>query len=249
MDAAMRIPNPGDQAKAPGLMAKNRPLEFAPPGSDELLEKTVRTMGCPSPEAAGPAVVRAVGDLYETMCSWLEPASLFSWTQLDSIEKGAILAGDVRVPSAKWARLASICEDATGLVAFAVTIGTRIEAGIKELSETSLVSSYVADAMASVLAEHFADAAEDHAAASLADAGLHGTSRFSPGYCDLPLEAGQKALTTLLDPLPAGLRVMPSGLMRPRKSVTAFLVAARHVPHKTPCFLCARDCPHRREPR
>jgi hypothetical protein len=77
---------------------------------------------------------------------------------------------------------------------------------------------------------------------------LQASARFSPGYCDWPIEKGQAAIVAFLKPQAIGIHAAATGLMTPRKSVTAAVIAAETMPEQSPCFLCAKACAHRRAP-
>jgi len=74
------------------------------------------------------------------------------------------------------------------------------------------------------------------------------TSRFSPGYGDLPIDT-QTVLFKLLDPKRIGLCLTDSLIMTPSKSVTAFagINQGEHTPHCTnKCDGCTLSCQFRR---
>ena len=83
------------------------------------------------------------------------------------------------------------------------------------------------DALASVLAEQAADAAEARLRALAAAEGMYLTGRYSPGYGDWPIGV-QPRIAALLDtPRRIGLCVTGTCLMLPRKSITAALGLSR----------------------
>ena len=78
------------------------------------------------------------------------------------------------------------------------------------------------------------------AGAKAAEEGLSLTSRFSPGYGDMPLSQ-QRLFVTLLDtPRKIGLTTTPAFILTPRKSVTAVLGLSTG-PAKPAAPAC-RDC-------
>ena len=108
------------------------------------------------------------------------------------------------------------------------TLGAGVDTTQRLASATDMAYAVVLDALASVLAEQIADAAEDALRQQLQTEGLYVTGRFSPGYGDFPLEM-QQALIRLTDaPRKIGLCVTPTHLLVPRKSITAVLGVADH---------------------
>ena len=131
------------------------------------------------------------------------------------------------------------------LWAFGVTLGI----GLDELiAQHDVLTAYLLDSCGSALAESFARSAQEQIDGWAASQGLETTRRFSPGYCDWEISRGQRALFEFLEPQQAGITAAPTGLMTPRKSVSAVILAARSVPERAPCSRCARDCDHRRAP-
>ena len=78
--------------------------------------------------------------------------------------------------------------------------------------------------------------------------GLHTTSRFSPGYGDLPLELQRDIFRTLNCSGRIGLTLNDSLIMSPSKSVTAIIgIGSRCRDAATGCSGCTKtDCIHRR---
>ena len=104
------------------------------------------------------------------------------------------------------------------------------------------------DAVGSVLVEWMADRLESHIAGILLDQGLQATGRFSPGYCDWEIQDGQKEIFRCLTPETLGVECTSSGMMVPRKSISACMLGAQEVANRYPCVFCARsDCEYRRE--
>ena len=58
------------------------------------------------------------------------------------------------------------------------------------------------------------------------------TTRYSPGYGDLPITVQKQFLTMLNTSRTIGLTVSESGIMIPRKSVSAIIGISDHLPAK-----------------
>ena len=160
----------------------------------------------------------------------------------------------------------------------AVTSGSGIDDLIRRAQIGNIALAVVLDTGASVLAEQIADAAEKTIRREILgsdgvcqDSGcqddakcessspeslseqLWMTSRFSPGYGDLPLDY-QRDLLTLTDaPRKIGLMLTSGNIMVPRKSITALIGLADHpvTGRLASCGECVlrADCPFLKEGR
>ena len=133
------------------------------------------------------------------------------WSALDSASLGGLFAGETPVEAIA---LRGECW------AFAATIGGAIEARIKgHFEQGRYLQAVILDAAGSVAVEAVCDLVERRCA------GEGPSARFSPGYCMWRLE-NQKALFALLHPDHMGVRLLPSMIMQPIKSVTGLVVRA-----------------------
>lgn len=115
----------------------------------------------------------------------------------------------------------------TEAVLLAVTLGPGADAQIRRAGVGDVAAGAASDALASVLAEQAAEAAEARLRALAAAEGLYLTGRYSPGYGDWPIGV-QPRIAALLDtPRRIGLCVTGTCLMLPRKSITAALGLSR----------------------
>jgi len=104
-----------------------------------------------------------------------------------------------------------------------VTIGTKLEKRIKELTEqASLSNAAILDAVGSVAVESVVSHVNGLAEQRAREAGFRTTKRFSPGYGDWPLKE-QKGLLNLLQASRIGVSLNSSHQMQPQKSVSAAL--------------------------
>ena len=114
-----------------------------------------------------------------------------------------------------------------GCLLIGVTIGAGVDGLIRAAEAADIADAVLADAAASVLAEQYADFAQEVLAREAAP-GSFLTGRFSPGYGDFPIEF-QRELVRLTDaPRAIGLTANESSILIPRKSVTALLGIAGH---------------------
>lgn len=222
-------------------------LVDALPPNDEWAGLTWRQLGCPNADSAGIEARNAFDRWKDEVSCTVRPVMVLSVTPVLEVRPKALRLAKGCVESASWSLLASLCPQPLWLYAFAVTLGRKSDEMLARAAGSSLVSGLVADAMCSALAEHMAGLAEMEAAKTARDRGLAVSARFSPGYCDWEHSSGQAVLGRVLDFPAAGILLSPKGLMRPRKSVSAALIAAGSIPFSTPCRFCRKNCPHRRD--
>ena len=136
----------------------------------------------------------------------------------------------------------------TRVVILCATLGAEVDRLIRAAQHTDLLTALAADCCASALIEQLCDRAEEEVQAAFP--GCHFPYRYSPGYGDLPIALNGSLLELLDAPRRLGLCVTASGLLIPRKSVTAILGVADHPidNHKRSCLGCpAQDgCVHRK---
>ncbi len=133
---------------------------------------------------------------------------------------------------------------------FVVTAGEeiseRMQAGAKR---GDAFAAWVMDAVGSWAAESAVDALMLRVRRHLR-AGEELTLRYSPGYCGMALSQQQK-LFQLVRGEVVGVRLLPSMLMHPLKSISGLVGLASEeavVRHRSPCDLCPKmDCPMRRK--
>lgn len=126
---------------------------------------------------------------------------------------GAVFLGEERVSSAALARVLNGCSEAYLMT---VTLGFGAERA--QVACVDTYRAFLLDALADCLVEAVADEA-----CSRLECKERLTNRFSPGYADLDLSVGRYIVgTTGADKL-LGVRFTDSGLMTPRKTVSAII--------------------------
>jgi cobalamin-dependent methionine synthase I len=122
------------------------------------------------------------------------------------------------------------------------TLGHGIEEQIDGLTQLNrLAEAFVVDALGSAGIEHavelFYTALEDHFRLQ----GKRLSLRFSPGYCDWPLDQ-QDQLLDLIDTRLVGVTLLESSLMTPRKSISGIFGITSHSSARrtkyNPCVAC-----------
>lgn len=138
----------------------------------------------------------------------------------------------------------------TQAVLMAATLGAEVETLLLRAEVTDMARALVLDSVASAAIENVCDNLEADLRREYEARGLFLTGRFSPGYGDLPLSL-QGPLCEVLDARRRiGLTVSGSGILIPRKSVTA-LLGVSDAPgrgHRAGCAGCAlfTTCDHKK---
>ena len=117
-------------------------------------------------------------------------------------------------------RLLRYCESC---VLMAATIGTNIEMEIRKSEYIDLAGSLIIDSAATTFVERTCDQIQNIIEKDAKDNGKNLTMRYSPGYGDFPLECGKEILNILQSQKKIGLTSSSSGIMIPRKSVSAII--------------------------
>lgn len=122
----------------------------------------------------------------------------------------------------------------------AVTLGIEAERTILKYQHTDMVSTVISDAVFDAFVETVADEIQQKIEEKAKAEGLFISSRFSPGYGDLPLETQQDIISCLSLGKRIGLTVTESNILVPRKSITAIvgLFKEEQKFKKTGCETC-----------
>jgi len=135
------------------------------------------------------------------------------------------LEGTTMTPggSAVGAMLSS-CDEA---VLLAGTLGAQSERLLLRMQAQDAAKAVLLDAVLSAGIEALMDAQEDAFRSRVEENGLYLTDRFSPGYVDMPMVQTREICAVLDAQRRIGLTVSKSGIMIPRKSVTAIMGVSR----------------------
>lgn len=140
------------------------------------------------------------------------------------------------------------CDEA---VLLAVTLGPRIEQIMMRYEVMDMADAVIMDACASVAVENVCDHFEDDLRELLSGDHLFLTSRFSPGYGDLPMNTQTRMCEVLNTSKRIGLTVTRNYIMVPRKSVTAVMGISKEPRklRKRGCETCSMflNCPYRKK--
>lgn len=147
-------------------------------------------------------------------------------------------------------QISSYLKDATHILIILVTIGGRLEKKASLLmAKREELKGYLLDRVGSLAVESLASCVEDRFRRAYAKKDRSVSPRFSPGYCDWPIEE-QLKIAKLVDFSKAGVGLTENCMMVPKKSISAILgVGPKGIFKKTasPCGICGiKDCDYRR---
>lgn len=147
-----------------------------------------------------------------------DPAAAFSRKRILDIKPELIEAeGGLSIPGRS---MAAHIKGAEYLHLFIVTIGIDLEETATVLMEGGeQLHGYLLDRIGSFAVESMAEETEKQLRGSYAAEGMTVSMRFSPGYCDWPIEE-QSKLDEAIGFSRAGVRLTDSFMMMPRKSVS-----------------------------
>ena len=130
--------------------------------------------------------------------------------------------------------------DSHKMILLAATIGAEVEFAIRRAQIKDALEALIMDSCASTLIEVLCDSVEADFRDEFSKEGLYLSTRYSPGYGDMPISV-QKEFSRYMDTVKKiGLNVSDSGIMIPRKSVTAVIAVSdkKHTGLKRNCGTC-----------
>ncbi len=134
-------------------------------------------------------------------------------------------------------------------ILLAVTLGENIDRLLRTMQVQNISKAVIFDACASSMIENLCNNYENELNKSLQNP--HFTDRFSPGYGDFPLEISTSICRILSTDRTIGLSVTQTGIMLPRKSITAIIGISNKPQPKIikGCNFCnlANDCPYKKK--
>ena len=138
-------------------------------------------------------------------------------------------------------------EQCEQVILFCATLSQSTDTCIRLVQTSDVLAGMMIDAMASALTEQFCDSIELEILNNFKN--QFSTWRFSAGYGDMPLRIQDDFLKLIHAQKRIGVCVTESGLMIPRKSVTA-IIGLSDMPLKKAqkgCAICNlyQNCPYR----
>lgn len=134
-------------------------------------------------------------------------------------------------------QMLAACDEA---VLMAATLGLQSERVLIRQQACSSADALLLDAVLSAAIEAVCDECEEQLRKEIEASGLYLTDRFSPGYGDMPLVQSGEICDVLQAQKKIGLTVSKSGIMIPRKSVSAIMGISKVEPQRRPkgCAVC-----------
>ncbi|RMG88077.1 MAG: hypothetical protein D6708_12080 [Candidatus Dadabacteria bacterium] len=193
------------------------PQEWGLPAEPDR-EEVLRLLGIHrAPEAPAHLMAR-LDTIWDMATSLLHPRVWDAEVAVSSVDARGVTVGEgVRFRSP---RLARALRDASAVRVFVATVGEGLERLVERWAgEGRLADAFLLDAFASAAAECLVERYHRLVGEHAARAGFAVTLRFSPGYCDWPLE-DQRRLFSLFQDGNVAVTLTPSCFMQPRKSVS-----------------------------
>lgn len=140
--------------------------------------------------------------------------------------------------------------DAEQVILMAATLGQEVDFVLRRSQRLDMKHAVILDASASVVIETYLDQEEEFLRQEFLKQGKYLSTRFSPGYGDLPLSVQENFLKILDTNRKIGVTVLNNGLMSPMKSITCIMAILDEPISKItdPCNICRfkGDCVLRR---
>ncbi len=213
------------------------------PSAQDLYSRLMPKLGC-GPDHTIEAHIQSLVQLIIDQALKISlPQALYCISEVEHIDSDGILARGMKIQSTQLAALCSRMTSPCIIVAYALTIGERLDQYLGEFTKDSLAKAFILDAAASEIVEAVADKMEDELWRRHHLEIFERTARFSPGYCDWGL-SGQHVLFAMLNPQLIGIHHTNAWSVLPSKSITAIVIGARSIPFPTHCPICsAKGCP------
>jgi hypothetical protein len=215
-------------------------LPVAPADSAEIN----RYLGYPRDAAPTPRVAEQISKAVAEAVACIRPRGLYAIYEVANRTPHSLQLANTAITG----NIGEYLAEAGRVAVFAVTVGEEIShVAEAAANKGDAFSAWVMDAAGSWAAEAAADALMLRVRPHLgADEEL--TLRYSPGYCGMEIGQQQK-LFQLVKTDAIGLKLMPSMLMHPLKSISGLVGLAPKESvslHRSPCDVCARVGCHMR---
>lgn len=182
-----------------------------------------------------PALLAQIQALIDRVTREVQPRAILRRFELGG--DGRMAGAAMTLRGGDVLRMLSGCREA---VLLAATLGAGSERMLLRTQAESGAQAVLLDAVLSAAIEAVCDAQEAALRETLAAQGLYLTDRFSPGYGDMPLVQTKEICAVLAADRAIGLTVSQSGIMIPRKSVTAVMGVSQAPVTRRPsgCAAC-----------
>jgi hypothetical protein len=215
----------------------------------QRVEKEVLTRERIGPRKNNPAIFESVKTCIEKARLLCSPNAIFSEKKIISILPDSIdLEGNVTLLTRS---ISAYIKGGDRVRIFLVTIGCPLEEEASRLmNDGEQLEGYLLDRIGSFAVEMLAEDFEYKLREACALNKESVSMRFSPGYCDWPIEE-QFKLDKLINFSKAGVRLTENCMMIPKKSISAMTgigPEGAFSPNKrSPCFICnIKKCDYKR---
>lgn len=203
-----------------------------------------RYLGYPRSAAPAPRVAEQIGLALEEAWPSFKPRGTYTVYDVAGRSAHSLKLGETTISG----NIGEFLSEAGRVAVFAVTVGEEISLLAEDAArKRDAFSAWVMDAAGSWAAEAAADALMTRIRPHLrADEEL--TLRYSPGYCGMEI-GQQRKLFELVQAEAVGVRLLPSLLMHPLKSISGLVGLAPKEAvsrYRSPCDVCGRKGCHMR---
>lgn len=131
-------------------------------------------------------------------------------------------------------------KDSQSCIIMAVTLGHKVDTMLRYYEKISMTKAMIMDACASTVIEEICDLVNNEIEIKVCKNNKALTSRYSPGYGDLPIDMQSDLLRILGAKKSIGLSLTSYNILIPRKSVTAIIgiVDEGHKKEELSCLNC-----------
>jgi hypothetical protein len=181
----------------------------------------------------------------EMICSIKAEYRIFDNIVFDAIEKSITITDQVfMIRKIIFGQIKRSDSAALFLCTAGEEIGEKSRISMKE---GDLLKGYIYDVVGSEIVEAAAELMQDELEKKMAESGRKITNRFSPGYCGWNVDEQHK-LFNLMNENFCGIRLSPSSLMEPVKSVSGIIGIGENVKRRPyTCNLCdLKNCIYRK---
>lgn len=204
-----------------------------------------RYLGYPREGAPAQPMAERIAQVVAEAQLCLRPRGAYAVYPVSSRTAHSLKLGDTTISG----NIGEYLNDADRVAVFAVTAGEEISLLTESAAKSGdAFAALVMDAVGSWAAEAAADALMLRVRRHLRDE-EELTLRYSPGYCGMEISQ-QRRLFQLLQADAVGVRLMPSMLMHPLKSISGLVGLAPKEAvstYRSPCDVCQRvGCPMQR---
>ena len=182
-------------------------------------ERLSRFLGAGGRKSVSAAVERRVDSLSDRVDDLVQPQVNALMVPVKKVRPARIVLEDGTC--FKSAKLARTLKDAQPVCSFVATIGPGLENEVERvMNRGRFADAYVLDAMASLAVEDVVEQFHRRMQRRLAANGKSVTLRFSPGYCDWPLQQQADIFDQFGSDVELDVTLSDAFLMTPRQSVS-----------------------------